>query len=377
MDALVQELDVDAIAEQLDLDALMARLDLDQLVHQLDVNAIAEQLDLDALMARLDLDQLVHRLDVNAIAEQLDLDALMARLDLDQLVHRLDVNAIAEQLDLDALMTRLDLDQLVHRLDVNAIAEQLDLDALMTRINMAELTAGATQDVALSGLDLVRRQLVRMDATVDSTVDKILRRQRAERPDAPTAIAAMPEEAVPLGGESLERRKVSGNYAGPVSRLLALAGDLLGSITSFGVFGAITVYFLGILTGWDVDLDSGGVLPVVLFVAWMLLWFWVPVALFGRTLAMAIVGIAVVRRDGSIAHSGRAFIRAITTPISLALALIGLIGIVAGRERRALHDVFAGTVVVYDWGAREAEQPVSIREQLSARVNRRRIAEPV
>ena len=49
-----------------------------------------------------------------------------------------------------------------------------------------------------------------------------------------------------------------------------------------------------------------------------------------------------------------------------------LLGMVLGRERRTLHDVAAGTVVVYDWGARQAEQPVTIREQLSARARRRR-----
>jgi uncharacterized RDD family membrane protein YckC len=33
---------------------------------------------------------------------------------------------------------------------------------------------------------------------------------------------------------------------------------------------------------------------------------------------------------------------------------IGLLGIVFGRERRAWHDHFAGTAVVYDWGTRTA-----------------------
>jgi hypothetical protein len=33
---------------------------------------------------------------------------------------------------------------------------------------------------------------------------------------------------------------------------------------------------------------------------------------------------------------------------------LGYIGIVIGEERRALHDVCAGTTVVYDWDARAA-----------------------
>ena len=48
-------------------------------------------------------------------------------------------------------------------------------------------------------------------------------------------------------------------------------------------------------------------------------------------------------------------------PAAATLAL-GLLGMLVGRERRTLHDVAAGTVVVYDWGARQAEQPVTIAE---------------
>ena len=55
---------------------------------------------------------------------------------------------------------------------------------------------------------------------------------------------------------------------------------------------------------------------------------------------------------------------------------LGLLGLVLGRERRTLHDLVAGTVVVYDWGERQAEQPVSIRDQLSARVRRRQDISP-
>jgi uncharacterized RDD family membrane protein YckC len=107
----------------------------------------------------------------------------------------------------------------------------------------------------------------------------------------------------------------------------------------------------------------------------LLVWFWIPVVLFGRTLTMALVGVAVVDRGGGIVNSRQAFVRALVLPISVTILALGLIGMVVGRERRTLHDVVAGTVVVYDWGAREAEQPVTIREQLSARVRRRRSPE--
>ena len=83
-------------------------------------------------------------------------------------------------------------------------------------------------------------------------------------------------------------------------------------------------------------------------------------------------GGVIVRRDGGIANGRRAFVRALVLPVSVAILALGLIGMVLGRERRTLHDVAAGTVMIYDWGARQAEQPVTIREQLSARVRRRK-----
>ncbi len=328
------------------------------------------------VLRQIDMDAIVQMLDVNLIAEQLDLDALMSRLDMDALVDQLDVNAIAEQLDLDALMSRLDMDALVDRLDVNAIADQLDLDALMKKINMAEITAGVTQDVAVSGLDLARRQLVRADATVDGVADRVLRRKPGDRPEAPPRFSEDAEASEGLVDEPAEvgttrRRDVSGHYAGPVTRGLALAGDFFAALTAYGTMGAVTLYFLGSLFGLDVDIGSGGWVSAVLALTWILLWFWIPVALFGRTPAMALIGLAVVRRDGTTVDAGRAFARAVFVPLSVAILLVGLIGLVIGRERRALFDVVGGTVTVYDWGSRDAEQPVTIREQLSARVSRR------
>ena len=62
--------------------------------------------------------------------------------------------------------------------------------------------------------------------------------------------------------------------------------------------------------------------------------------------------------------------RAALVPPSILFPLL-LVGMVLGRERRTLYDAVSGTVEVYDWGERDAEQPVTIREQLSARVRRR------
>ena len=46
---------------------------------------------------------------------------------------------------------------------------------------------------------------------------------------------------------------------------------------------------------------------------------------------------------------------------------IGLLGIIFGQERRAWHDHFAGTAVVYDWGSRTARMPTPLADWLVRR----------
>jgi uncharacterized RDD family membrane protein YckC len=87
---------------------------------------------------------------------------------------------------------------------------------------------------------------------------------------------------------------------------------------------------------------------------------------------MALLGVAVVSKNGDVLTGRRAFARAVFLPISVFIPFL-FIGIVVGKRRRTLHDLVAGSAVVYDWGSREAEQPVTIREQLSARVRRNQV----
>jgi len=67
-----------------------------------------------------------------------------------------------------------------------------------------------------------------------------------------------------------------------------------------------------------------------------------------------LLGIRVVRRDGHDFDFRRAFVRALVYPLSFLFLGLGLLGAVFGRERRTLHDVAAGSTVIYDWDARAA-----------------------
>ena len=83
-------------------------------------------------------------------------------------------------------------------------------------------------------------------------------------------------------------------------------------------------------------------------------YFAYPVAVGGRTLGMALVGLEVVTTDGQHVGAGRALLRTICIPLSLILLGIGALMILLDRRRRALHDLIAGTAVVYAWNARAA-----------------------
>jgi uncharacterized RDD family membrane protein YckC len=69
---------------------------------------------------------------------------------------------------------------------------------------------------------------------------------------------------------------------------------------------------------------------------------------------MAFFGVRVVSEDGSYTSGRQAVIRTLALPLSLLLLGLGFVGILVGDRRRALHDVIAGTAVIYSWDARAA-----------------------
>jgi uncharacterized RDD family membrane protein YckC len=149
--------------------------------------------------------------------------------------------------------------------------------------------------------------------------------------------------------------RLTGHYAGPVTRLVSYVIDAFLVSALFSIVTAGLFWLLQLFTGEDYDAsDAGSVAGGVVFLVWTFLYFWAPMAAWGRTLGMAIMGLELVRRDGDRVGAGRVAIRVITFPISVLLLGLGFIGILLGREHRALHDVFAGTTIVYAWDARAA-----------------------
>ena len=145
-----------------------------------------------------------------------------------------------------------------------------------------------------------------------------------------------------------------GHYAGAASRLVAFAVDL-GALWGLYTLGEAAIALATELTtGRKPTLQHHQILASIILAAWAFFYFSYQWALGGRTLGMALFGIRVVQAGGLPATGRQAVLRTLVLPLSFALAGLGLLLIVVQRERRALHDLIAGTAVVYGWDARAA-----------------------
>lgn len=147
---------------------------------------------------------------------------------------------------------------------------------------------------------------------------------------------------------------LQGHYAGIVTRVAAFVIDVLVAVTLFAIAGQVIEYVASALIGDEVALSNAPTVSIIAMAVWLLFYFAYPIAAGGRTLGMALVGLEVVTKDGSDVSGKRAVVRTIFLPLSLIFLLIGILMILLNRDRRALHDLIAGTCVVYSWNARAA-----------------------
>jgi uncharacterized RDD family membrane protein YckC len=146
-----------------------------------------------------------------------------------------------------------------------------------------------------------------------------------------------------------------GHYAGSVSRFAAYTIDLIVSTAVFVLVLAAISWGVRVVTGHDVHWNRSNVVVAVIFVLWQFLYFGYCWAVSGRTPGMALLGIRVVRADGTILPPKQAVLRSLVFPLSFLLFGLGFIGILVQHEHRALHDLIAGSAVVYSWDARAAQ----------------------
>lgn len=287
------------------------------------------------------------------VVDVVDPDIVLDHVDVNSLLDKIDVQRLLERIDLDAVLQQVDMDALLARVDVNRLLENVDLEALVRRSGIPEVVAESTSKLAGSTLDVGRRQVAGLDFWVNRAVATLLRRPAGSMPVAPPALVATAAAAVEDG----DRREVTGHYAGPVGRTLGFAVDMALATLIYTGAGATFDWlarllfdqtFVGKLPGWA----SG-----LIFAGWLFVYFFGCLAVAGHTVGQALVGLRVVARDGSTVRPWPALVRTVCMPLSFAFFGLGLVGVVVGREHRALHDVAGRSVVVVDFGDRPAELP--------------------
>ena len=116
------------------------------------------------------------------------------------------------------------------------------------------------------------------------------------------------------------------------------------------------------------DLNRYDTTPFALLAlaVWQFTYFAYCWTLSGKTPAMALLGLRVVRGDGRDLGRRSAAVRTLALPLGALLFGLGYIGIIFGRRRRALHDVIADSAVVYDFDARAARLRFLVRKPIHA-----------
>lgn len=321
---------------------------------------------MNAMLERVDVNGLLDQVELNELLDRVIIDRLLDRVDVDRLLDRVDVDRLLDRVDVDRLLAHVDVDALVARVDVNALVQRVDIEAITARAKVGEMVARGTTEFAGSTLDVLRRQAVGLDTLIIRFVDRLLGRDPHAQPKGPPGL--VPDVSEVSEDEALPRPRravISGFYAGPVSRLLAYLIDASISFTGFGLIAGGIVSAINTVFGVSLEWDwQAGVVGLLTFSLWLFLYFWLGVAIAGKTVGMSVVGIKVVHNEGRPISPGHAAIRVLVLPISIA-TVAGLLGIVFDRDQRTLHDVAAKTAVVYDWGDRPAELPAPLTAWLA------------
>jgi uncharacterized RDD family membrane protein YckC len=162
-----------------------------------------------------------------------------------------------------------------------------------------------------------------------------------------------------------------GHYAGPISRLLAYAADtaFIGVIYTAGI--ALLRFAVDAATPWTLNVE--GVVFAAGALAWSALYWGSSWVGFGRSPGMSLLGLRIVRSDGSHLDRRHALVRLIAYPLGFLTLGLGFLGIVFGRTRQAIYDRIADTAVVYDWDAEAAK----LRELATRGGQRRHLATSV
>ena len=344
---------VSPIVDGLDLDDIVDRVDVDEVVSRIDIDEVVSRIDVGEVVSRIDIDEVIDRVDVARLLDRVDLDHVLAGVDVDRVLGRIDPDRLLDRVDPNRLLDRVDPDRLLDRVDANRLLEQVDVNELVARTELGEIITRSTTGVFAQLLDVARTQIIIADQIAQGVAARVLRGARREMPPRPGDVAAEldPQEMSP----TQRAVQVQGRFAGSLSRFLAFLVDqfVIGVIFAVGavlIQSAVQVIFRS-----SVSVDDGGPVVVVAFMLWWFLYTAGSLAATGRTIGTTMLGLMVVRTDGSRVDVRRAALRTLMFPLSFVLFGIGFVIGLVRRDRCELHDLIAGTGVIYAWDADTAQ----------------------
>jgi uncharacterized RDD family membrane protein YckC len=137
-------------------------------------------------------------------------------------------------------------------------------------------------------------------------------------------------------------------YAGIATRAVALAVDV--AIAQVIVFtgGAIFALVGSLVGGVQLDTTLARVLAAATWLAVVGTYFVLFWSTVGQTPGMRLMGLRVTTGDGGYPGVLRSIVRLIGLGLAIVPLFAGFLPVLVDRRRRALQDLLAGTVVVYD-----------------------------
>ena len=108
-----------------------------------------------------------------------------------------------------------------------------------------------------------------------------------------------------------------GHYAGAVTRLTAFVVDTFLSIGLFNIGVAAILWIVGLFTRIDFTKSPSSPWWLVPLAGWLFLYFWYCYSTAGKTPGKALLGLRVVRGDGSDVDRRHAAIRVVIVPARL------------------------------------------------------------
>jgi uncharacterized RDD family membrane protein YckC len=136
-------------------------------------------------------------------------------------------------------------------------------------------------------------------------------------------------------------------YAGLVSRTVAVAIDAVTLTIGFAIASGVLGLILSLFTAVEVSspgavLGAAAMWSVVVSGYFVLFW-----TLTGETPGMRLMALRVISRDGDPLGFGQALLRLIGAILAAIPFFAGYLLILVDDRRRGLHDMIAGTTVIY------------------------------